>query len=733
MEIILLQQDQRSSANPMTPKKLHIVDHNSKPKTKLGPPAAPQNSAPSSSTTTLPSDKRTRDLPNLSDCHCCGIRINHSNPKDQLQPLDSVWRIVLLCRKCSKKVQSGQTCSYCFKETANSGNIVECLDCARRIHQDCVNNYGDCTPWCYLGLGLGFRVCVDCWVPDLLKNSVRIHRRSDNKDVVKSCATEGDLKDCRQKGKKVECEVEKKVKMVAIGKKNSLRKSVVAKNAVELAETALDMAETVLDMADKNGKKGDDVGTDAVEVVDDVEFAIQLHRAMNSSPRNLRNQCVGKSSCFEILKSRNSDSLSSRKSGLGRNNGEGMNPETCINIMENEILIRTSDNDYCLHADNLKQGLLTYKRDRKRKLWQVDDNDCVVSESKYSQHVDSNDKLHLNGSGCQLRFNGVIYKRDKKRKLWHVDDDDAMDSESMFNQQDDLKYSLHSNGAKSGCPLTSNGDIYRRDKNRKLWQVDDDSVMVSKSEFTRQDLECPLNSSDAIERFRQEPIIYKRTRFRLKTCQENGKVLVFGECTSGFDNSVALEPQYYQQDDWKHELPLGDSRDSCAVKCDVEITLLPDRYFFKYGSRRTGAKSGSICETELHSDASQNENQAAVSSLVNRNSSWLVKCDDKLILSDGSLYKEPDPYFLKYGPRVTCSKSGSNCETYLHSDDLQKENQASAAGLTTNRCSKSRTLSNWSICRRTLDKTVYSKPYHGWRQESDFEMLCISLVIQWNL
>lgn len=545
---------------------------------------------------------------------------------------------------------------------------------------------------------------MDCWVPDLLKNSVRIHRRSDNKDVVKSCANEGDLKNCRQKGKKVECEVEKKVNMVAIGKKKSLRKSVVAKNAVELAETALDMAETaldisetVLDMADKNSKKGDDISNDAIEVVDDVEFAIQLHRAMNSSPRIVRNKCVGKSSCFEILKCRNSDSLSSRKSGLGRNNDEGRNPETCINVMENEILIKTSENDSFLHADKLKQGLLTYKRDRKRKLWQVDDDDFVVSESKYSQHVNSNDKLHLNGSGCELRFNGVIYKRDKERKLWHVDDDDAMDSESMFNQQDDLKYSLHSNGAKSGSPLTSNGDIYRRDKNRKLWQVDDDSVMVSKSKFNRQDLECPLNPSDAIERFRQEPIIYKRTRFKLKSCQENGNVLVFGECTSGFYNSVALEPQYHQQDDWKHELPLGDSRDSCAVKWDAEITLLPDRYFFKYGSRRTGAKSGSICETKLHSDASQNENQAAVSSSVNGKTSWLVKCDDKLTLSDGNLYKEPGPYFFKYGPRVTCSKSGSNCETYLHSDDLRKENRASDAGLTMNCCSKSRTLSNVSL------------------------------------
>ncbi|KAL2460466.1 Uncharacterized protein Adt_43886 [Abeliophyllum distichum] len=360
----------------MTTKKLLIADHNSKPKPNPGPPATPPNSASSSSTTTLPSEKRTRDLPNLSDCHCCRVRINYSNPKDRLQPLDSVWRIVLLCRKCSKKVQSGQTCSYCFKETANSGNIVKCRDCGRRIHQDCVTNYGDCTPWCYLGLGSGsgFRVCVDCWVPDLLKNSVRIHRTTDNKDVMKSCATEGDSKNCLQKGKKVENEVEKNVKMVAIGKEKALRKFVVAKNAVEFAEN-------VLDMTDKNSKKGDSISSDAIEVVDDVELAIQLHRSMNSSPRILRNNLIGNSSCFEILKSRDSDSLSSRRSGLGRNVGEGWNPDTCINVMEKEILVRTSKNDSCLHENKLKQALLTYKRDKKRKLWQVDD-DFVVSDSQ---------------------------------------------------------------------------------------------------------------------------------------------------------------------------------------------------------------------------------------------------------------------------------------------------------------------------------------------------------------
>ncbi|CAI9765352.1 unnamed protein product [Fraxinus pennsylvanica] len=185
--------------------------------------------------------------------------------------------------------------------------------------------------------GLG---CV--WIVGL-KSDGRIHRRSDFKVVVKSCATEGDW----QKGKKYE--VEKKVKMVDIGKEKALRKSVEAKNAV-------------------------------------------------NSPRILRNKCIGKSSCLENLKSRDSVSLSAKRSGLGRNNGEGWNLDTCINVMENEILIGTSENDSCLQANKLKHGLITYKRDSKRKLWQVDVNDFVVSESKYSQQDDSRDELHLNGS-----------------------------------------------------------------------------------------------------------------------------------------------------------------------------------------------------------------------------------------------------------------------------------------------------------------------------------------------
>lgn len=110
---------------------------------------------------------------------------------------------------------------------------------------------------------------------------------------------------------------------------------------------------------------------------------------------------------------------------------------------------------------------------------------------------------------------------------------------------------------------------------------------------------------------------------------------------------VALEPQYHQQDDLKHELPLEDSSNNFTVKCDAEITLSngsykaePERHFFKYVLRWTSAKSGSIIEAELHSDASRNENQASVTSLVNRKISCFVKCDNKMILSGGSLYKE---------------------------------------------------------------------------------------------
>ncbi|EPS68024.1 hypothetical protein M569_06755, partial [Genlisea aurea] len=113
----------------------------------------------------------TRDLPNFSDCHCCGSRINHTNPRDRLQPLDSVWRIVLLCRKCRHNLDIGHVCPYCFEKIGISLDLCTCVICRRRIHKDCIRKYGRFTPWRFLGGEVGFSTCIDCWIPQLLRNS----------------------------------------------------------------------------------------------------------------------------------------------------------------------------------------------------------------------------------------------------------------------------------------------------------------------------------------------------------------------------------------------------------------------------------------------------------------------------------------------------------------------------------------------------------------------------------
>ncbi|CAL5329676.1 unnamed protein product [Camellia sinensis] len=233
--------------------------------------------------------KKTRDLPNFSDCHCCGLHINTSNPKNKLQTLDSVWRIVLLCKKCIERVESAELCSYCFSKA--DSDCYRCRDCERCIHRECVAKYR----WSsYCCLELGFSVCVDCWVPKLLVNSNRVYKRRNNSRVSKS------LEDVVIDAKSV---VKKKTAVVAKAKENALIKPMVARKVVELANSALELV-----------AKKDDNG--ATVVVDDAELAFQLHRAMNSSPRISKNFCLLNSSHLPVPRIRYCDGdLSVRSSG----------------------------------------------------------------------------------------------------------------------------------------------------------------------------------------------------------------------------------------------------------------------------------------------------------------------------------------------------------------------------------------------------------------------------------
>lgn len=108
-------------------------------------PAGPRPVPPSSSHSSvlLPLSalrRKTRDLPNLCNCHCCGLRFPDKGRSERLQLLDSHWRIVLLCKACLRAVRSAEACSYCFATFAETdeGSSVDCRHCSRRVHLRCL-------------------------------------------------------------------------------------------------------------------------------------------------------------------------------------------------------------------------------------------------------------------------------------------------------------------------------------------------------------------------------------------------------------------------------------------------------------------------------------------------------------------------------------------------------------------------------------------------------------------
>ncbi|MFS7996020.1 putative chromatin regulator PHD family [Helianthus anomalus] len=206
-----------------------------------------------------PNPKKTRELPNLSDCHSCGVRINHTNPRDRLQPLDSMWRIVLLCKKCTKRVSNSDLCSYCFSSVVDELDCVKCSDCDRSVHKECVARYGP-------GLGLGFTVCVDCWIPEAIAKSIRARKRRIRKMNKELC-----------EGRVCVREMKRKVVVGLKARDVVVKKAMVSKSAVELGKGVLSVVDC------RNVAVGGANGE--VKAVDDVELAILLHRAINSSPR----------------------------------------------------------------------------------------------------------------------------------------------------------------------------------------------------------------------------------------------------------------------------------------------------------------------------------------------------------------------------------------------------------------------------------------------------------------
>ncbi|KAG8364089.1 hypothetical protein BUALT_Bualt19G0090400 [Buddleja alternifolia] len=575
------------SSSPSPSKKLLIIDPNPKSKPNPSPSAAPLNSASSSSTTTTmpPPEKRTRDQPNLSDCHCCGRRINHTNPKDRLQPLDSVWRIVLLCRKCRKNVHSGQTCPYCFRETGNSGDLLKCNVCDRRIHKVCVKNYANCTPWCYLGVGLGeFRACVDCWVPELLKNSITVCGRSESKGGVKD---KGAAKDLLGKVKDGKCEGEKKVKMVTKTKEQALSRAIVAKNAV--------------DSLDKKAENSKCSG--AIEVVDDAELAIQLHRAMNSSPRISRSKGLN-SSALGVSNIRDWDGLFYKRSRLRKKHGEGQKLGTSANTVENERMNQPGEDGSSIDVNGLTRRLLPYKRDKKRKIWQLNDDNTMACNSSSSQpaelefnsHSDNADILEtafcVNGDQINTRSNVdrfghelIMYKRTR------FDQSNTRNNVDRFGQEP-IMYKRNRQKVRQVNGPCDNNRVVRKFENIQPYDAKNRIDYLHKCD---DGVLLPIGSCDV-----------ERDRYRLKYCRRVMGTKLGSNC---------LYSDTFVSDNQASALGLSNSETVYALKSDGEF-ILPngtknkdhDRYSFKYVRRVKGSKSDSNFDSKVISNAFLNEN-----------------------------------------------------------------------------------------------------------------------------
>lgn len=231
--------------------------------------------------------KKTRDLPNLSECHSCGFQFDSCAGKNRLQTLYSEWRIVLLCKICFARVESSQLCSYCFK--GSSDNCFHCCECKRIIHKDCFLDYASVAPCSFSSSN--FSVCVDCWVP----KSVAAKRASLRPSNRKKSAVLG-FGDCQIKSpedvvREANSAVHRKIEADAKARELAEEKALAARRAAELTKVALDSMSL-----------GDDNGSPAAGI-DDVELALQLHQAVNSSSSILKNMCSVNSCCLAIQKS----------------------------------------------------------------------------------------------------------------------------------------------------------------------------------------------------------------------------------------------------------------------------------------------------------------------------------------------------------------------------------------------------------------------------------------------
>ncbi|CAL5358390.1 unnamed protein product [Camellia sinensis] len=584
------------------------------PKQGSAAAAASSDSALSSDSSSDRFRKKTRDLPNFSDCHCCGLRINTTNPKDKLQTLDSFWRIVLLCKKCINRVDSAELCSYCFSEIQEE-DCFRCRDCERCVHRDCVLKYRCSAPWSYCFSELGFSVCVDCWVPKLLANSNRVFKKI-KKSNVKSCPVANSrVLDVVNDAKSV---VERKGLVAAKAKENALRKAVVARRAAKLGNGALELDAK----KDENGAKNEcsvmssSASDSTTMAVDDADLAFQLHRVMNSSPRISKNFGLINSGCLTVPRIRDCNDSSSN--GLSGSKGSS-NHSVCRKI---EVWTNmASDCGSHVGLDNLKDGMVYTRRCRKDKeCREIDgqivgkcnpgDDNSLISESKSCWKQDELE--------CEL------HPDDARNHSRMVCDGNATGHDGRCNGKLDrymLKYSKRPVGSKA----ISNSETKILDDGAYVESKDTAAGPLNCSEECRTFSDASFQSktvslqpsacASGLDNLKQDGMVYTRRCKKDKECHENDGQIVGNGNHCDYSTLISESQSCHKQDELEYELHLDDTRNqsqygNTAMLHDGRCNGNLDRYMFKYSKRPVILKAISNSDTKILGDGSYVESKA---------------------------------------------------------------------------------------------------------------------------
>ncbi|KAM7482244.1 hypothetical protein LguiB_006827 [Lonicera macranthoides] len=517
----------------------------------------------SNSLTEFSISKKTRDSPNLSNCHGCGVRINYSNPKERLQTLDSVWRIVLLCKKCFKRVESSEVCSYCFNGMCEGGSF-RCSGCKRCVHKDCVVKFGRIPPWSYCRTSESrFRVCIDCWVPKLLVKSTRVYSRRRRKSIhsvddSRVSVNSNSPKLAQDAVKDAKVVLEKKVLVGARAKENVLRKAVVAKSAVESSNDAVQL----VDKKDSS----------------DAELAFRLHRAMNSSPRISRNVCVLNSSGLAVPNSGvfkcnvPCRSAECRESLVANDKLNGKIKRT---VSEPSVCLRVSDLSSSIGLGSLIRGEVT------------DNRESVTGKPKQD-----------NGqSGLAEVFFGECHSVDHKRMNF---ESDSCQNQYVGNQE------LHSNESRTQgldkCTGNSNVLHYRGCSGKPDRFFFKYRTRIARNRTILQNGRCNGKSDRYLLKYKRRPIKSRAgSNVEIKVYHdslhlEENVLLKYKKRTAKSKAECNTETKLY--DDSLH-LENKDSAQNCAGNSnmldDGRCNGNPDRYLLKYSKRPINSKQFQPC------------------------------------------------------------------------------------------------------------------------------------------